>query len=965
MSYRLSIESTATKASARLCAALVCAVLCALLLGTGAGAAHAAASDPVIEDQGGAYVVYANGTPITLEKGEAPDTTKVVFSKGGVKTPVALGGVEEFDLRASTVYGGTKEEDPSIKSASIAMGGGSVHAICGADEKQKGSENLVAAVSITGGAVNTVTGVSGIETKGAERRATAAVTIGGTALVKKVYGAKGCVDASVTVTVEDNALVGEELYGIYADFARRDYKAEMYSSRVVVADNSLVKKLVGAYCGGMRDKTVTSAVEVAGGTVAMLAGTEADAASFSIQISGETKVEVAGGMVETLAGLHSYGGNFPQYGNLSVSAVVSSGSANSVAGAKSSGGTPTFGTVRAGVSGAGTVVTMTGLEFAGGGLDSIKAVDVQATGGTVVGEMLGIKGEKDAGNDKAIPVTLLVCDDPDTATVNVFAVRPWSSSVKGDRWSVTGLFPATKFAPKDEEIAAFDPGVLFWDAARNRHVVTGNPVWPRSFASMEVRDIEIEAGARFSVSDGATFAVRGALINDGSLFIEGGGTLDFSGTLVAAASSSITVEGEAVGSATISADAPGTFVAALKPDDVSIAPLVYTGSELDPNPVIAQTRTIYGRDFTVDYYTTGYNQPNYEKQQSNGSWASAPILFEGTYRATYSRQGDSYSIEKIFEVTSPAAGELSRLGGDDRYATSVLVSRTANDLGCDTVIVARGDAFPDALASAGLAGVLDAQVLITPTSKLDARTEAEIKRLNAKRALIIGDEYAVSAEAFDGIAALVGGNAERISGPDRFATALAIFLSQAGAWGDTAVVASGTVAADTLTASPLAFALDAPVFLVDGDGNLSSDALSALSGGGFSRVLVMGSEASVSDGAEAALAGLGLNPERLGGPDRYATSRAVIDWALKNGFSATDIVVASGRDNNFPDALCASALAGRAKGLLALVDDGEVAGLLVSDVIAPNKGFIARVLVLGDGYAVSDEVYRLVEAALA
>ena len=144
----------------------------------------------------------------------------------------------------------------------------------------------------------------------------------------------------------------------------------------------------------------------------------------------------------------------------------------------------------------------------------------------------------------------------------------------------------------------------------------------------------------------------------------------------------------------------------------------------------------------------------------------------------------------------------------DSYKTMELISKKSfpTDGSCETVVIARGNEFPDALAASGLAGTLGAQVLITETDELTDETKAEIKRLGAKRAVVLGNEYSISARTFNEIKSLVGGNAERIGGAERFETALEIYKAGEG-WGTTAVVATGTKAADSLSISPIAYNL--------------------------------------------------------------------------------------------------------------------------------------------------------------
>ncbi|WP_139651647.1 cell wall-binding repeat-containing protein [Raoultibacter phocaeensis] len=314
------------------------------------------------------------------------------------------------------------------------------------------------------------------------------------------------------------------------------------------------------------------------------------------------------------------------------------------------------------------------------------------------------------------------------------------------------------------------------------------------------------------------------------------------------------------------------------------------------------------------------------------------------------------------DVPKPPA-QASRLGGADRYKTMALISQTAfpENGSCSTVIVARGDNFPDALAAAGLAGVTGGQVLLTETGTLTAETKAEIKRLGAQKAYVIGDTYSVTARTFNEIKAITG-SAERLGGADRMDTALKIYQAGKGGWGTTAIVATGKKAADSLSVSPISYAAKAPIFLADNDGNLSAAALDAIAKGGFTKVLVLGDKYSVSNSAFNKVKALVSNTERIGGADRYETSRLTAQQALKNGFGCEVVSLTAGREGKYADALVASSLSGKSFSVLLLVDDG--ATTCIDKVLAPNKAQVENAYVLGDKYTVSNELFAAIEKAV-
>lgn len=90
----------------------------------------------------------------------------------------------------------------------------------------------------------------------------------------------------------------------------------------------------------------------------------------------------------------------------------------------------------------------------------------------------------------------------------------------------------------------------------------------------------------------------------------------------------------------------------------------------------------------------------------------------------------------------------------------------------DTVVLARSDAFPDALAAGPLAGYVDAPILLTPPASLDAPVRAEIQRLGAQRVYLVGGTTAMSSAVERAVSAVA--DPARLSGSNRYETAEAV-----------------------------------------------------------------------------------------------------------------------------------------------------------------------------------------------
>lgn len=93
---------------------------------------------------------------------------------------------------------------------------------------------------------------------------------------------------------------------------------------------------------------------------------------------------------------------------------------------------------------------------------------------------------------------------------------------------------------------------------------------------------------------------------------------------------------------------------------------------------------------------------------------------------------------------------VDRIGGPDRYAVAVALSRDRFYPGIfDTVFLATGLGFPDALAGAALAGNAPAPLLLVPGTCVPEAVVAEIERLEASRIVILGGEATVAVSVRD------------------------------------------------------------------------------------------------------------------------------------------------------------------------------------------------------------------------
>ncbi|KUP04390.1 hypothetical protein Q75_15435 [Bacillus coahuilensis p1.1.43] len=251
---------------------------------------------------------------------------------------------------------------------------------------------------------------------------------------------------------------------------------------------------------------------------------------------------------------------------------------------------------------------------------------------------------------------------------------------------------------------------------------------------------------------------------------------------------------------------------------------------------------------------------------------------------------------------------VDRLAGADRYKTAVEVS--GNWESSDTVVLARGDNYADALAGVPLAAKYDAPLLLTETDKLAKVTHNEIVRLGAKTVYVLGGEKAVGADVVKSLKS-EGITVKRIAGTNRFDTAAKIADIVAPNGTDEAVVVNGKNFPDALSVASYAGSEGMPILLTDTD-SLPKETAKALDNLNVFHTVVVGGKAVVTDHVLAKLP----DAERVAGGDRYATSVAVAEF-FETG--SEHYYVATGK--SFADALAGSALAAQEGTGILLVGD--------------------------------------------
>ena len=313
-----------------------------------------------------------------------------------------------------------------------------------------------------------------------------------------------------------------------------------------------------------------------------------------------------------------------------------------------------------------------------------------------------------------------------------------------------------------------------------------------------------------------------------------------------------------------------------------------------------------------------------------------------------------YQCENCLGFYDECTPVISRVSGKNRSLTAIAAAdamkKELDVSKFDTIILASGTNFADALAGSYLSAVESAPILLY-TEGSDAENQAYIKSnlADGGKVYLLGGETAVPA-AVEKKLTDAGIDVERLSGKNRYETNLAI-LKEAGVTAEQEIlVATGNQFADSLSAS----ATGLPILLVNSNSNeLTANQkkfLSELAGTDSLKLTIVGGTGAVSDQLAGRLAAYGT-VERVSGSNRYKTSVAIAERYFED---VDSVVIAYGK--NFPDGLSGGALAyAMGAPLILVAADSESAANAYADEVG-----VLHASIMGGTGVISDSTVKKV-----
>lgn len=285
------------------------------------------------------------------------------------------------------------------------------------------------------------------------------------------------------------------------------------------------------------------------------------------------------------------------------------------------------------------------------------------------------------------------------------------------------------------------------------------------------------------------------------------------------------------------------------------------------------------------------------------------------------------------DVPDTTAKVVNRIGGQNRFETSIKIAENIYSGQVSNVVIASGYNFPDGLSGSVLASKVESPMLLVGSAPDAKDSSLALNYINTHliktgKIYILGGT-GVMTSAFETKLTQMGydpNNIVRLGGINRLQTSMKIAEQLNAAISTTIVISSQDAFPDALSISPIAARNGWPILLTAKD-SLSDDLQDYILKVKPDMIYITGGTGVISDSVKNRIKGLlgydDTKVVRLGGQDRYATSRVINSALIQN---PGEFVISSGL--NYPDALSGSVYAALKGAPILLSDTSKIAEAL-------------------------------------
>lgn len=298
----------------------------------------------------------------------------------------------------------------------------------------------------------------------------------------------------------------------------------------------------------------------------------------------------------------------------------------------------------------------------------------------------------------------------------------------------------------------------------------------------------------------------------------------------------------------------------------------------------------------------------------------------------------------------------TRLYGTDRYQTAAVIAAEFSDQNVDSVVLASGGSYADALSASVLAHKLAAPILLVDKNPQTSQAALQYiqDHLQAQGTVyIIGGQGVISSD-FNDYLGNKSYQVKRLAGADRYSTN-SLIANEINTTNGSIFVASGENFPDALSIASFASEDNSPILLVKAN-SLSQQTKDYLQKQQPHTIFIAGGSGVISSTVENQIKAIVPKAEiiRFAGKDRYETAALSYDQFAQ---APQKVYVASGL--NYPDALSGTVVAAKDCNPILLINPNtplvpqSIEGYLTQ---LYQKQIKPSVIALGGAGVVSEEV---------
>ena len=336
-----------------------------------------------------------------------------------------------------------------------------------------------------------------------------------------------------------------------------------------------------------------------------------------------------------------------------------------------------------------------------------------------------------------------------------------------------------------------------------------------------------------------------------------------------------------------------------------------------------------------------------------------------TYRVLGGHAGSPEAEKRVFaallDPIKPNRDCYGSIAADSRYGMAAKFAGLCFEGTAQTVVLVSGDRNMECLVSTGLAGALDAPVLLIQEDYIPDSTAQELKRLNPDEIVLINSGDLPEVRVSEMLEQYVGG-AYRITcleAPSYPELSHLIFEYglERSLWSDSVIVTYVGCVTDLVTLSPYTYGQRCPILLQE----QSLDCFSKLNvndieRAGFKTIFVLGDERGFPDIAFESFRLRGARVVRFCGKDVFDANALINDWLTREYLKSDEInelLIAAAW--NAPDAFAAPVYAAKNNCLILLEDPQNLDSVACAIAyIEGKKGSIKKVTFIGDRIRFND-----------